>query len=120
MPRPIVTVSRSHRGPVYAGTTFKLRVNISFTDMRADVSLDTSWKQQSTIGNTVMITSDTRTTVSAVSGSGDSYTAFLTYSPIIISDSGNITATVTVSLPDESMCVYTEVSDVIILHVEGN
>ena len=116
-----MTISRSRDGPVYAGTTFQLRVDISFNDLRVNVAVDISWKQRNNVDNTV-ITSDNRTIVSAVSGSGDSYTASLTYSPITISDSGQITATVTVSLPDESVCVQTTetVSDMTTLYVEGN
>ena len=114
-----MTISRTRDGPVYAGTTFQLRVYISFNDLRVNVAVDISWKQRNNLDNTV-ISNDTRTTVSAVSGSGDSYTTSLTYSPITISDSGQITAIVTVSLPDESMCVHTKTSDMIMLHVVGN
>ena len=44
-------------------------------------------------------------TISNVSDSGSGYTASLTYSPITTSDSGLITATVTVSPSDDSMYI---------------
>ena len=82
-----VTISKSRSGPVYAGTEFVLTADISLSGVNGDISLDITWRR----GNDV-IANDTRTTVSAVSGSGDNYTASLTYSPITISDSSNITA----------------------------
>ena len=90
-----VTITKSRSGPVYAGTEFVLTADISLSGVNGDISLDITWRR----GNDV-IASDTHTTVSAVSGSGDSYTASLTYSPITISDSGQIT--VNVSPSDES------------------
>ena len=92
VPHATVTINKSHSGPVYAGTEFVLTADISLSGVNGDISLDITWSK----GNDV-IPNDTRTTVSAVSGSGDSYTASLTYSPITISDSGQITAIVTVS-----------------------
>ena len=83
-----MTISKSRSGPVYAGTEFVLTADISLYGVNGDISLDITWRR----GNDV-IAIDTRTTVSAVSGSGDSYTASLTYSPITISDSDQITAT---------------------------
>ena len=94
MPQPKVTLRRNPNDTLFIETELMLIADISFSDQKwADVnkSLDIVWK----IGNDV-ISNDTRTTVSAVSGSGDSYTSSLTYSPITISDSGQITATVTV------------------------
>ena len=105
-----VTISRSRSGPVYAGTEFVLTADISLSEVNGDISLDITWRR----GNDV-IASDTRTTVSAVSGSGDSYTASLTYSPITISDSGNITATVSTS--DESTLI--NIANRVMLTVEG-
>ena len=119
---PTVTISRSRDGPVYAGTTFQLRVDISFNDLTVDIAIGISWNRQNDESGNAVIKNSTRTTVSAVIGSGDSYTASLTYTPITISDSGNITTTVSVSLPDESTCVQTEViiSNMTTLHVEGD
>ena len=56
-----------------------------------DKSLDILWRR----GNDVIV-NDSHIIISPVSGSGDSYTASLTYSPITISDSGQITAIITV------------------------
>ena len=66
-----------------AGTEFVLTADISLSEVNRKISIDITWSR----GNDV-ISRDTRITVSPVSGSGDSYTAFLTYSPIITSDSG--------------------------------
>ena len=89
-----MTITRNHSDSIFAGTGLVLTANISFSDqnrVKVDKSMDILWRR----GNDTIV-GDTRTRVSAVSGSGDSYTASLTYSPITISDSGNITAIVTV------------------------
>ena len=100
-------IRRSHTDTVYAGTKFTLSVDISLRAVRVRTTLNVTWSR----GNDV-ITSDTRTTVSVVSGSGDNYTASLTYSPIAISDSGPITAIISLSVgPYESMCSWTSATD---------
>ena len=66
-----------------------LTADISLSGVNGNISLDITWSR----GNDV-IANDTCTTVSAVSGSRDSYTASLTYSPIT---SGSITANVSPS-----------------------
>ena len=94
MPQPTVTITRNHSDSILAGTGLVLTANISFSDqsrVNVDKSLDILWRR----GNDAIV-NDSHITISAVSGSGDSYTASLTYSPITISDSGQITATVTV------------------------
>ena len=79
------------------------------------ISLDISWSRGSDV-----IANDTRTAISPVSGSGDSYTASLTYTPIATSDDGQFTATVTVSPSDGSMFVQTvTATDTEMLTVEG-
>ena len=79
------------------------------------ISLDISWSRGSDV-----IASDTRTDISPVSGSGDSYTASLTYTPIATSDGGQFTAIVTVSPSDGSMFVQTvTATDTEMLTVEG-
>ena len=93
-PQATVTISKSRSGPLYAGTEIMLTADISLSGVNGDILLDITWRR----GNDVIIASDTRTTVSAVSGSGDNYTASLTHSPITISDSGLITVTVTVTV----------------------
>ena len=116
-----MTISRSRDGPVYAGTTFQLRVDISFNDLTVDTAVDICWKQSNNNTGNAAIGNNNRTTVSAVSGSGDSYSSTLTYSQIAISDSGNITAIVTINLSssNESSCAEIEASDTEELIVEG-
>ena len=94
MPQPTVTITRSHSDPVLVGTELVLTADISFSDqsrVNVDKALDILWRK----GNDTIV-GETRITISTVSGSGDSYTTSLTYSPITISDRGNITAIVTV------------------------
>ena len=94
MPQPTVTITRNQSDSILAGTGLVLTANISFSDqsrVNVDKSLDILWRR----GNDVIV-NDSHITISTVSGSGDSYTASLIYSPITISDSGNITAIVTV------------------------
>ena len=113
VPQATVIITKSRSGPVYAGTEFMLTADISLSGVNGDISLDITWRR----GNDV-VANDTRTTVSVVSGSGDSYTASLTYSPINISDSGQITATVSPS--DESMNMIIEtVTNAVMLSVQG-
>ena len=79
------------------------------------ISLDISWNRGSDV-----IASDSLTAISPVSGSGDSYTASLTYTPIATTDGGQFTATVTVSPSDGSMFVQTvTATDTEMLTVEG-
>ena len=73
---------------MYAGTEFTLTASITFTE-DVDLTLDISW----TRGSETII-SDTRITVSGVSGSDTSYTASLTFSPISTDDTGSYTVTV--------------------------
>ena len=85
---------RSRSGTVYAGTRFTLTSDIFFSDdsgLDVEISLDISWARDNDV-----IVNGSRTTVSAVGGSGTSYTASLSFSPIATSDSGQFTATVTV------------------------
>ena len=94
VPQPTVTITRSHSDSVLVGTELVLTADISFSDqsrVNVDKSLDILWRR----GNDVIV-DDSHITISAVSGSGDNYTASLTYSPITISDHGLITAIVTV------------------------
>ena len=106
-------IRRSHTDTVYAGTMFKLSVDIS-QYKRVKTTLNVTWSR----GNDV-ITGDIRTTVSVVSGSGDNYTASLTYSPITISDSGRITVTISFYVgPYESMCSWTSATHTY-LNVKG-
>ena len=118
VPQPTVSISRSRSGNINAGTEFGLIADISFIDLSAvdvAISLDISWSRDSDV-----IASDTRTAISPVSDSGDSYTASLTYTPIATSDGGWFTATVTVSPSDGSMFVQTvTATDTEMITVEG-
>ena len=105
---------------MYAGTEFTLTASITFTDddVRAvdvDLTLDISW----TRGSDVII-SDTRITVSGVSGSGTSYTASLTFSLITTDDTGSYTASVTVRPTTTSQYIQTvSITDTEMIDVMG-
>ena len=104
VPQPTVSISRSLN--INAGTEFGLIADISLIDLSAvdvAISLEISWSRDSDV-----VASDTRTAISPVSGSGDSYIASLTYTPITTSDGGQFTATVTVSPPDGIIYMYIE------------
>ena len=97
VPQPLVTVMQSRSDPLYAGTELMLTANIAFSESNVPLSITVKWSRgNNTIGN------DTRTSVSAVSGSGGMYTASFNCSPISISENGTFTATVVVSPDDES------------------
>ena len=103
VPQPILVIRRSHSGLVFAGNNFTLNAEISFNDSAVvDVSLSLTiiWSRNGDI-----IASNNCITITNVSDSGSGYAASLTYSPIAISDSGLITATVTVSPSDDSMYI---------------
>ena len=103
VPQPILMIRRSHSGLVSAANNFTLNAEISFSDLAlVDVSLSPtiSWSRNGDI-----ITSNNCITISNVSNIESGYTASLTYSLIATSDSGLITATVTVSPSDDSVYV---------------
>ena len=80
-----------------------MNAEISFNGsavVNVSLSLTISWSRD---GDN--ITSNDHITISNVSDNGRGYTASLTYSPIATSDSGLITATVTVSPSDDSMYI---------------
>ena len=107
-----MSISKSRSGPVYAGTEFMLTADISLSRVNISLGIIITWSR----GNAVIV-NDTHTTVSAVIGSGDSYTASLTYSPITISDSGQITANVTVTV--SSLNIHLTATGTESLHVQG-
>ena len=123
--QPTVTISRSHNRFVYAGTKFVLsstnskRLSISLRGNNVSSSslvLDIRWSRGSNV-----VVNGTRTTVSPVSGSGVTYTASLNYSPLATTDSGQVSATVTVSRFDESMRIQSvTASDIEMLTVKGS
>ena len=89
---------------IYAGNNFALNAEIMFnnpTVVDVEISLAIVWSKD---GN--MVKSNNHIDISSVAISGSGYTASLTYSPIATSDSGLITATVTVSPSDDSMYMY--------------
>ena len=96
-------IRRSHSEVIFAGNNFTLNaeiyLNISAV-VNVSLSLTISWSRD---GHN--ITSNDHITISNVSDSESGYTASLTYSPITTSDSGLITATVTVSPSDDSMYI---------------
>ena len=104
VPQPIILIKRNYSGLIFAGNTFTLNaeilLNISAV-MNVSLSLTISWSKD---GDNI-ITSNNHITISNVSDSESGYTASLTYSPIATSDSGLITATVTVSPSDDSMYI---------------
>ena len=110
VPQVAVTISRSHSGPVYAGTEFVLTADISLSVEGAsgNISLEITWRR----GNDV-IKRGIHNIASDVNGA--SYRFSLTYSPITISDSGQITAKVTVS----SLYVYLTTTGTESLNVQG-
>ena len=104
VPQPIILMKRSHSGLIYAGNNFTLNTEILYNIsvvVNVSISSTISWSRD---GDN--ITSNDHITISNVSTSERGYTASLTYSPIATSDSGLITATVTVSPSDDSM--YTQ------------
>ena len=110
VPQVAVTISKSHSGAIYAGTEFVLTADISLSveGVSGNISLEITWSR----GNDV-VDRDIHIIVSDVNG--DSYKSSLTYSPISISDSGQITANVTVS----SMHVYLTATGTESLNVQG-
>ena len=88
---------------INAGNNFTLNAEITFSDptvVDVEILLALNWSRDD-----VLITSNDRISVSSVSTSESVYTASLTYSPIATSDSGLITATVSVSPSDDSMYI---------------
>ena len=108
VPQVTVTITRSRSGPVYAGTKFVLTADISLSGVNGDISLDITWSR----GNDV-VDRDRHYIVSDVNGI--SYRSSLTYSPITISDGGQLTAIVTVS----SLHVTLTATGTESLHVQG-
>ena len=93
-----MTIRKSRKGAVFAGTEFVLQIDISFSNnsfVDVDICLVIEWTK-----DTHVIVNDDRIKISSNLGR-----ASLTYSPIATSDSGLITATVTVSPSDDSMYI---------------
>ena len=103
VPQPTVVINTIYSGLINAGNIFTLNTEITFNDptvVDVEISLALNWSR-----NDVLIASNDRISVSSVSTSESGYTASLIYSPIATSDSGLITATVSVSPSDDSMYI---------------
>ena len=103
VPQPIIMIRRSYNGLVSVGYNFTLNAEILFSNptvVDIEMLLAISWSR----GDDLMTSSD-RISISNVTDGQNGYTASLTYSPIATSDSGLITATVTVSPSDDSMYI---------------
>ena len=103
VPQPTFAISTIYSGLINSGNNFTLNAEITFSDptvVDVEILLAVNWSRDD-----VLITSNDRISVSSVSTSESGYTASLTYSPIATSDSGLITANVTVSPSDDSMYI---------------
>ena len=106
VPKPLVVLSRSHTGTVYVGTQLTLTAHISLSDVSGrNISVDINWSRDGDV-----IVNNSHTTVSVVGGSGTSYTAWLSLSPVTTADSGSIIATVTVSPTTPSPYILSSVA----------
>ena len=95
-----MTIRKSCKGAVFAGTEFVLTIDISFSNssfIDVDIAFVIEWTK-----DTHVIVNDDHIKIFSVNNLGR---ASLTYSPIATSDSGLITATVTVSPSDDSMYI---------------
>ena len=96
-------INTIYSGLINAGYIFTLNAEITFSDptvVDVEILLALKWSRDD-----VLIASNDRISVSSVSTSESGYTASLTYSPIATSDSGLITATVSVSPSADSMYI---------------
>ena len=103
VPQPTVVINTSYSGLINTGNNFTLNAEITFSDptvVDVEILLALNWSRDD-----VLIASNDRISVSSVSISESGYTASLTYSPIATSDSGLITAIVTISASDDSMYI---------------
>ena len=119
VPQPTVVINTIFSGLIIAGNIFTLNAEITFSDptvVDVEILLALNWSRDD-----VLIASNDRISVSSVSTSERGYTASLTYSPIATSDSGLITATVTVSPSDDFMFIQSVTATVVHnLRVQGN
>ena len=108
VPQPIILIKRNYSGLIVAGNNFTLNAEILYdisAVVNVSISLTISWSRDGDI-----IISNDHITIFNVRDSESGYTASLTYSPIATSDSGLITATVTVSPSDDSMYIQSVTS----------
>ena len=118
-----MTINKSYSGTVYAGTELVLTVDISFKRVDVNLSFTIKWNNiyyENAAIIQVAVVNDTRTAISAVSGSEGNFKATLTYSPIAISDSGRHWATVSIRPSDKSIHIRpSSTSKNVILNVQG-
>ena len=119
VPQPTVVINTIYSGLINAGNIFTLNAEITFSDptvVDVEILLALNWSRDD-----VLITSNDHISVSSVSTSESGFTASLTYSPIATSDSGLITATLTVSPSDDSMFIKSVTATAThTLSVQGN
>ena len=116
-----MTISKSYNGTVYAGTELVLTVDICLKRVDVNLSISIKWNNvYKNAANAIQLVNDTRTTVSAVSGSEDNFKASLTYSPITISDRGRHWVTVSIKPSDRSIHIRSSSSAKnVVLNVQG-
>ena len=121
VPQPTVIFKGNDSDPVYAGTEFVLNISITFSenfflDVRTIFSFVLSRGNMSSNEQANVIVNDDRITLWTDNEMG---VASLTYSPIAITDSGWITATVTVSSCNDSFIQPITATSSYSLYVEG-
>ena len=121
VPQPTVIFRGNDSAPVYAGTEFVLNISITFSDKKL-IDVDNIFTFVLSRGNMSSdeqannIINDDRITLLT---DNEMDMASLTYSPIAITDSGWITATVTVSPCNNSFIQPITATSSYSLHVEG-
>ena len=119
-----MTISKSYSGTVYAGTELVLTVDICFKRVDVNLSITIKWNniyyENDVYVIQLAVVNDTRTTVSAVSGSEGNFKASLTYSPITMSDRGKHWATVSIHSSDKSIHIRPlSTAKNVVLNVQG-
>ena len=121
VPQPTVIIRGNDSDPVYAGTEFVLNISITFSkknliDVGIIFSFVLSRGNMSSDEQANIIVNDARITLWTDIEMG---MASLTYSSLAITDSGWITATVTVSPCNDSFIQPITTTSSYSLHVEG-
>ena len=95
---------------------------VSVFDLCVKIYISIKWNNvYINVDNSKQLINDTRTTISAVSGSEGNFKASLTYSPITISDSGRHWITVSVKPSDRSIHIrYLSTATNMVLNVHGD
>ena len=92
VPQPVVTISHSNTGTLYAGTSFTLTCTVIL-----DSSVDNSERVVTRWSDIRSIPSDRYSVTDAIRKSGSIYSGSLTISPLADQDDGTYTCTVTVT-----------------------